>query len=127
MRQAFTLIEMIIVLALVGILAIFATTLLSKSTKRAYARAGIANLNLIHAANGYYRLRNNNSNVNASTAGNLVAINTALELKITSNGVTYSCTDSGTCLATGSGFTETLTLATALSDSNPSCSGSSCP
>lgn len=126
MRQAFTLIEIIIVLVLIAILASFSTMLLSKSTKRAYARAGTANLNLIHAANVYYHLRNG-VDVNASTAGDLSAINTALDLKITSNGVTYSCTNSGTCLATGSGFTETLTLASPLSGSNPSCSGSSCP
>lgn len=125
-RHAFTLIEIMIVLVLIAILASFAIPRLSTSFKRSYARVAIANLNLIHAANLYYRLRNG-FDVNASTAGDLSHINSALELKITSNGVTYSCTDAGTCVATGSGFTATLTLADPLSDSNPSCPDPSCP
>ena len=124
MRKGFTMIELIVVMVIIGIMAGFSIPAFMKSVNRTAARNAILNSNVIHSSNVLYRIRNG---VNL-TAANLAAVNTALGLNIVGNATTYVC-NAATCVATGTGFTVTTTLAAALAANNvnPVCAGASCP
>lgn len=123
MRKAFTMIELIVVMVIIGFIAGFSIPGFMKTINRSRARDAILNLNVIHASNVLFRVRTG-ANL---TAANVAAINTSLGLNILANGgTTYVCNGT-TCVATGGGFTVTATLANALSGTNPACVGASCP
>ena len=123
MRKAFTMVELIIVMVIMGIMAGFSIPNFTKTINRARSRDAVLNMNIIHASNVLYRVRNGVD----LAAANLVAINTALNLNIIANGATYVC-NAGSCTATGTGFTVTATLGNPLSPGvNPTCVGTSCP
>ncbi len=124
MRKAFTLVELMIVVVIIGVMAGFSIPKISGSVIRAKKRDAVLNLNVIHSSNLVYRARNG---VNL-TAANLAAINdstSGLGLNIIANGATYDC-DGTSCYARGSGFTLTATLGSPLSTTNPSCAGTNC-
>jgi type IV pilus assembly protein PilA len=126
MRKAFTLVEIIIVVVIIGIIAAFSIPLFGKTISRSKVRDAILNLNVIHASNVIYRMRNGGSNITG--AAGVAAINSALSLNILANGATYACTTGTTCTASNvgvTGCTVTATLNTALSTTNPATS--SCP
>ncbi len=58
MKKAFTLIELLIVIVVIGIMAAFGAANFAKSLFRAKARDAINNLSIIHAANMMYKARN---------------------------------------------------------------------
>jgi prepilin-type N-terminal cleavage/methylation domain-containing protein len=123
MRKAFTMVELIVVMVIIGMVAVFAIPNFTKTINRSKARDAVLNLNVIHASNILYRTRNG-GNLNEA---NLAAINTELGLNIIANGATYAC-DGTDCVATGTGFVLTVDLDAVLSDTNPSCNGgASCP
>jgi type II secretory pathway pseudopilin PulG len=109
-------------MVIIGIIAVFSIPNFTKTINRARSRDAVLNLNVIHSSNVLYRVR---SGVNL-TAANVAAINATLGLNIVANGATYVC-NAVTCVATGTGFVVTATLATALSGANPACVGASCP
>jgi type IV pilus assembly protein PilE len=125
MKKAFTLMEMMVVVTIVGIIAGFAIPNYATSVERSYRRDAENNLRLISAAQRLYAARNNDLYWGA---GNLTVINSNLGLNIISNGITYNCAGGGatyTCTATRNGgwvFTVTITEALA----NPTCAGN-CP
>ena len=123
--KAFTIIEMIIVVTLLGIMAVFAIPNYTKSIDRAYRKDGTVNLTAIYAAEQIYYNNNNGSYWPASGSGDVSAINSNLGLGILSNNLTYSCSGNGatfSCTAIRGSMTLTVTQASA----TPTCSGS-CP
>jgi len=129
MRKSFTMVELIIVMVIIGFIAGFAIPGFMKTINRSRARNAILNLNVIHASNVLYRVREGvNIGSVANTGNTLAEINATLGLSMLLNGATYVCNGT-TCVATGTGFTATATLATALANNNvnPVCVGVSCP
>ncbi len=123
MRRAFTLVELMVVVLVIGVLAVFTVPRFTMAINRSRARIAKSNIAMIHAANVFYKAR-----TDLDISGALATINTTLGLKIVANGVTYTC-NGVTCQATGTGFTVTVTLADPLDEANTnlSCSGTSCP
>ena len=128
-RKAFTLVEILIVIIIVGIIAGFGIPNFSKSIGRSKARDAINNLSIIHAANAIYKVRNN-SNI---PSGDLTIINGKLLLNIIApSGTQYECgaTD-GVCTVTADNgdFVVTAYLNNPLGTSNPICTSTSskCP
>ncbi len=130
--KAFTLMEIMVVVIIVGIIAGFAIPNFSKSIDQSHYQDAVIQLSAIRSANQVYYARTatfwpptDNNNVSA--------INTALSLNIIENGLTYEC-DKGltssqfTCTAipTGGAYTVTVDQNPLSSPGNPSCSGS-CP
>lgn len=124
-RNAFTLIELIVILVISGILVGVAIPQFLKTISRSRGRSVVDNLCIIHAANAQYRLYNNGTNL---VAADINAINTALAINIIADGVSYSC-GSGTCVGSiGAALTVTATLASpVVLGTNPSCAGTDCP
>ena len=125
--KAFTLVEILIVIIIVGIIAGFGIPNYSMSIGRAKARDAMNNLSIIHAANVIYRIRTAYN----TTSSNVFAINQDLLLNIIPTGSTgYSC-DGTTCIATSyptGDFTVTVYLDSPLGPTNPSCTtGAKCP
>lgn len=97
MRQsAFTLLELIIVIVIIGILATFAMPQFIVTKERALDKEAIANLKLIAAAERIYRMENGryypSPAATESDAGN---INTNLKLFLTETNWDYSITTTG--------------------------------
>jgi general secretion pathway protein G len=132
MKKAFTLVELMIVIVVIGILAGFGAANFSKSLGKAKARDAINNLTIIHAANMMYKARNGNNCTTDSVCATIAGINSmngANSLNIIAGSTTYTCANSGTtCTATGTNFTITANLDGAIvQGTNPGCTGSHCP
>lgn len=100
--NAFTIMEIMIVVVILGVIAGFALPNYTKAMERTYAADAISQLSALHAANGvmYARTR---SYWPTSTVNNVTTINDTLSINIVPNGMTYSCTGDGTsftCTAT---------------------------
>ena len=138
MRQstiAFTLTELMIVVAIIGIIAGFAIPNYTKAVERAHLRDAIIQLTNVHAANQIYRAENG-SYWPPANGQDLTAINANLDLGILPNGMTYTCGigagpagSTFSCTAVrdppAASFTVTVTQA-AVSGTNPGCTGT-CP
>lgn len=130
-REAFTLMELMIVVVVIAIIAAFAVPNYQKSVERAHLRDAITQLQAVNAANQIYRARDGAywPTVNGQ---DITSINTNLGLNIIANGMTYNCDGNGTifsCTAVRNGavpFTVTVTEAV-LSGANPSCTAGACP
>jgi prepilin-type N-terminal cleavage/methylation domain-containing protein len=126
MRRAFSLVEIMIVVVIMGIMAAFAVPQFGKAMARAHARDAINNLNIIHSANLMNKARTGEN----ISAVDLEAINTGLGLNVIANGADYSCQDAE-CMGVGSDFTVIVRLdsplGTTLGTTNPSCLGAGCP
>jgi prepilin-type N-terminal cleavage/methylation domain-containing protein len=126
---AFTLMEIIVVIVIVGVISSFAITNYSKSMETSYEQDATMQLRTIHSANQIYKARTG-AYWPSEDNQNLAAINnnvTGLGLNIIANEQTYECdTDIASgfrCTATrsgGSGRVVTVTGA-ALSAGNPVC------
>lgn len=123
--NAFTLIELMVILVISVILVGMAIPQFIKTINRSRSRSVVDNLSIIHAANAQYRFYNNGTNL---VAADINAINTALATHIIADGVSYSC-GSGTCVGSiGSELSVTVTLANpVVAGTNPSCVGANCP
>ncbi len=88
--RAFTIIELIMVVTLIGIMAVFAIPQYTKSIDRANRKDGTVNLTAIYAAEQIYH--NNNGTYWPLLGSETVsAINSNLGLGILSNNLTYTC------------------------------------
>lgn len=151
--KAFTIVEIMIVIVIIGILVSIAGPRYSVGLRRAKARDARNNLLIIHGANAVYRARHANCNFplpgsatgacGAGAAANLAAINNMNgtgSLNIVANGATYTCLASGvSCTADVPGACNmTVTLGAAITNTTgamPNCgagnpcrnSGASCP
>ena len=139
-RQGFTLIEILIVLIIIGIAAVFSMPNFNTPTEQARALNAQNNLLAIYSAEKNYLNNNGGFAVGVSgaagDASSLAAIDSTLSLNIQDDGTyTYVCSGS-TCTATRTnvnplGMSVTLTAPIQLNGSpkNPSCNLSSswCP
>ena len=149
-KQAFTLVEIIVVAIIVGLLGLMAIPNLTRMMNRSYAQDAMHNLIAIYAAQQNYAQNNGGGNTYLACA-DYNAINTGLGLSIASSGgLDYSCeTVSNTCSATAApgsqagNFTMQVTLVNPITvtttpaycsgNSNPCCTagggaaGTSCP
>ena len=136
--DAFTLVELMIVVTVMGIMTAFAIPSYTKSIEKSYADDAKENIMTIHAANQNYFAENGKYwPFAAAPDKSLTGINASLRLKIIGNGVTYTCTEGNngclvnigcnnyTCTATRPGgwaFTVTVTqVPISLPNVNPSC------
>jgi prepilin-type N-terminal cleavage/methylation domain-containing protein len=124
-QKAFTLLELMVVVIIVGIVASFGIPNYTRSLDKARRKDAESNLQVIHAAQQIYIARHNNVYFGP---GNLAQINSNLMLNIVANGTTYSCNLPGlappsfTCSAVRGPWTVTITSASAV----PNCFGT-CP
>ena len=134
-KGGFTLTELIIVAIAIGIIAGFAVPNYIRLLELAHQKEAIDQLTQIHAAEQIYRIKNNSYWPWGSAWDNLDYINRNLNLKILSNGMTYTCRGNGTGVvftcravrqAPATSFTITVTQA-AISSTNPSCTAGTCP
>ena len=92
--KAFTLVEIIIVVTLMGIMAAFAIPNFTKSVTSAYVKDAKTNLNVIYAAQRIYF--NTNGSYYGGNGTSTATINTNLSLGIVaSGGTTYLCPNGG--------------------------------
>lgn len=129
-KNAFTMAEILVVMAIICIVAAFGVPSFTKAVTRARARDAINNLTIIKAAQQIYK-SNNGGFLRADT---LPGINSVLQLSITaSGGADYFCKVAlvpTVCTANSTGaagdFLVTVTLA---DDSAPVCTTASncCP
>jgi prepilin-type N-terminal cleavage/methylation domain-containing protein len=131
-HKAFTIMEILIVVVIIGVIAAFAIPNYGRSVAQTHLQDAIIQLSAIRTANQVYYARTG-AYWPPSGSNNVAAINSNLSLNIIENGMTYTCTGTGTafsCTAVTPGigsFTTTVTQA-ALSATNPQCtSGSACP
>ena len=88
-KKAFTFMELMVVVTIVGIVAGFAIPNYTRSVERAYRKDGENNLLMIGAAQRIYAARNNGQYL---AAPDVNAINSGLGLAIIPNEMTYLCT-----------------------------------
>ncbi len=86
--RAFTLMEVLIVIILIGIMAVFGIPQYTKSLSRSKERDTIIQLYAIHAANAVYKA-NTGSYITGTFTG-IATINNDLKLNVLDNGMTYS-------------------------------------
>ncbi len=125
-KTAYTLMELVLVVSMIGILSVIGITSYDKSRNKALAREAVANLKLISAAEKIYRME---SDGNVYVACNNAAdCNSTLNLNLNATNWGYSVTLSGSdasmqaTLASDNSCTYTLSTS---SDAEPTPSG--CP
>jgi len=90
--RAFTLIELMIVLVILGLIAAFAIPNYNNAITASRMDDAEIQLRAIHAANRIYRLQSTNSQYWPTSANqDINAINTNLGLNIIPNNITYQC------------------------------------
>ena len=107
-RRAFTLVELMLVIVIMGIIAGFTVPNYGRAVGRAYMRDGRNNLIIIKEANQINRAQQGVYWPATAVVQNLAAINTNLRLNILANGSTYTCVG----VAGGATFTCTALRAT---------------
>ena len=134
-KKAFTIMELIIVVIILGVVTAFAIPNYSKSIRKAHARDTLIQLSTIHAANILYFSQTNQ--YAPQTSQDLVNLNTELDLNIIANNMlyTYSRPTVSTYTVTSqwidgsNNFTITLNqniLKTTAPNPNPCCSAGTC-
>lgn len=89
--KAFTLVELIMVVVIIGMMALFAVPNYNKSVAKTYEKTGKNNLLIMYSAQ---KIKNTGGQLYQSCASTS-ACNTALDLSIISNGFDYTCTTTG--------------------------------
>ena len=123
-KNAFTVMELLTVVIIVGVLAVIAIPNFTRNMDRAHEQDIVTQLTTIHAANNVYRAQNGRYFPTLASDGDTLAeINTAFGLSIMANGATFTFTPGGTpqqytCTGSKGTFVSTLTQAP-LSSSNP--------
>ena len=140
-NKAFTIMEILVVIIIVSVIAIFGLPNYNRSLERAYEREAIEKLKLIHAAQQLYFVGNDNTYwppngwIGGTTA---TKININLHLELMESGMIYACTVTGNnatfSCAADRGPTAVFTVSvdqTILSDTagieNPCCGAGACP
>lgn len=123
--KAFSLMELMIVVVIVGVIALFGIPNYQRTIDIAVAKDAVSNLKLIAAAQQRYLARNSSYYPSSATTVDVHSINDELKLNISQQqGVTYSCTNTAPqCSATRTGWTYSITLPTSL----PVCTAGTCP
>ncbi|MFA5088324.1 MAG: prepilin-type N-terminal cleavage/methylation domain-containing protein [Candidatus Omnitrophota bacterium] len=133
--KAFTLVEIMVVVILIGILASFAIPRYNKTVERSHKQDAETQLIAVHGANNIYRAQTGSFFGTIGTNYNITQINANLDLNLIANGMTYSYrrTAASTYLSTAvrnapaSVFTITVTQNPIdTTGGNPACSGA-CP
>ncbi|MBI4309396.1 MAG: prepilin-type N-terminal cleavage/methylation domain-containing protein [Candidatus Omnitrophica bacterium] len=128
LRNAFTLVELIMVVSLIGVMAVFAVPSYTKAVKKSYEKAGVGNLLTIYSAQ---RIRFNtlSSYVAAADTNAINDPANGLGLSIIGNGMNYSCTaPGGTSFDCRAARTDgSFTLKVIDSNNNVCCQAGSCP
>ena len=133
-KHAFTLLEIMVVIVLLGIMVAFALPEYAKSLRRAHERDSVVQLRIIYAANSLYKTQADEYLDDGGSTLNEAQINAGLNIKIHASDMTYEYDRLSTSayLATaewsdgGGDFTVGITQ-DLLSDSNPCCYCDSCP
>jgi len=129
-RKAFTLIEFMIVVVVLGVIASFGIPNYNKSRARLNEKNAIYSLRIIASAMEMYRVRNNGNYPLGADLDNVGEINTTLDLGTIELSMVYSCTGNGiifTCNANPDDYTWNLQVSNT-SNENPRCSaGPACP
>jgi len=129
LNSAFTLIELVVVVVIVGVLVSLGVPLYMRTVERARDYEAKTNLLLIHAAQLIYRAENNFYYPPGSTTSNLSDINNYLHLNLNDNLWTYSITGTLTtfvaqALRNGGGFNRLYNMSETLDEAT--CVGT-CP
>jgi prepilin-type N-terminal cleavage/methylation domain-containing protein len=133
-NKAFTLMEILVVIVILGAIAGFAIPNFTRTIERSHENDAILQLEAIHSANKIYQARNNAYWPPDTASYDITSINTNLGLNIIANDMTYTClgTDGSTFFckavrnAPAASFTVSVTEAD-LSSSNPACTAGACP
>lgn len=124
-KRAFTVMELMTVVVIVGVIAAFAIPKLTLTMNRSHEQDAVTQLTAIHAANKLYRAQNGAYWPPNGTSYTLAQLNTALGLSTMANGLTYTCTGSNgttfTCRTTSpsGSFMATVTQAALSAGTNP--------
>ena len=94
-RKAFTLLEIMVVIIIIGAIAGFAIPNYTKTIERAHLRDAIMQLEAIHAANNLYRSRTGSYWPVPVADFDLASINDNLGVNIIGNGMDYFCRGAG--------------------------------
>ena len=95
--RAFTMIELIMVVVVIGMVAMFAIPNYTKSVNKTYVRTGKNNLMIMYSAQKI----KNTGGILYQSCGSTAACNAALELSVIGNGIDYTCTGTGGPPVTG--------------------------
>lgn len=134
-ENAFTLVEVLIAVVLLGILAAVALPQYSKSIRKGHERDAIIQLTAIHASNEIYKASGRTYYSSSGSTEPIETINDEFDLSIIPNGMIYSYVS-----ADGSSYEATAEWAEAgandytimvvgqnLGATNPCCSDGTCP
>lgn len=132
MIKGFTLVEILIVVAIIGIIAGFGLPGYEKMVRKAHERNAILGLTSIHQANEIYAAKNAEY---LPTVATLALINSGLSIDVKALSMTYAYTSpsASTYTATsvwggGGAFTVSVDQRSlALGGNNPCCSVPNCP
>ena len=130
LKNAFTLVELMIVVVMLGMIAAFGIPNYRKSHDRVNEKTGNYNLNVIDSAMEIYRMRNAGyPDPPGGAALDFDDINTILNLGIIEQNMTYACIDDNddttfSCTAAEGGWTLRITDT---DDGNVCCSAGLCP
>ena len=124
-NKAFSLMELMVVVTIVGVVAAFGIPNYQRSVNISTAKDAISNLKLIAAAQQLYLARNGFYYPQAGGPMDVFQINTNLHLNILAQqGIVYTCTAGAPqCSAATTGWTYSVTLPTTL----PVCTAGACP
>ena len=95
--KGFTLIELIMVVVIVGMMALFAIPNYNKSVSKTYEKTGKNNLLIMYSSQKIKKT----SGLDYQTCASTAACNTALDLSVIANGIDYSCQITGGAPPTG--------------------------
>ena len=132
LKKAFTMMEIMTVVIIIGVIAVFAIPNFTKTMESSYQQDAVTQLTAIHAAQEVYKAQNSGKYWPPDGSSyDLTAINSNLGLSIMANGMTYACTgtNGSTYSCTGnriSGSSSTTVTVTQdpLSTTNPTVSSS---
>ncbi len=131
-NKAFTIVELIVVVIVMGAIAGFAIPNYTRSVENAHYQDAVLQLKAIHSAQQIYKARSGQYWPTDGSTHYAYDMNNDLNLNLIEDGITFTCASSDpatgfSCQAERDGASFTVTVdQTALSGSNPSCTGE-CP